>query len=383
MSAAAAAALTGIPAPSLSAGRLLTPAAVAGVARVPAASVAGSGTVYVTGPNDTGFQNYSGYSGNIAGSGLTNLASVSSNTTYTNRKLTTNYIGSPSAPVSNVVFNGCLWEMSGTNAPCVVICANGPVTFNYCTMRPTGLTDGTNRPDGVDGYQFGLVADGTPANPGTWNGFCKRLTMSHCDVWGFGNASLIQNIDGASTPHLFEYNWWHSARLNNNPEYDDHTDGPGCPGGGSTSYTTYNGNRIESEGDTNGLTYQTIPSGSLPGSTWSHMTVTNNLFGGFGNTVNISSGVAGNEQPGSYIIFEDNTFSTELDTFYSPLYDSVFASSAGGTNNSWRRNRWLVPPGAAWGTSGNSGKYWMPVDTNRNRTTGSDAPYVSTTDYTG
>lgn len=350
--------------------------------RVRPAAPSGGSALYVNGYDDTGFYNALTYPGgptDKAGAALTNGSGITiqSNTTYSNYKnLAFGQIGTTSTPVHNVVFNNCMWENSGQNAPNVILCGDGLLTFNYCTIRPAGLSDGTNRPDGVDGYQFGMLADGTKASPGTWNSFLEgSLVVNRCDFWGFGNATKIAGGTSSRT-HTFTNNWFHSARLNNNPDYDDHTDGPGSPGGGSSSYTTYTGNRIESEGDTNGLTYQSQPGGN---SQWDHFTITNNLFGGFGNCVNITNGAPGTETAPTNITFTDNTFSTFYDCYYSPVYKTLFS----GTGSTWRRNTWLVPPGAAWGTSGNSGKFWVPTDSNRNRTTGSDTPYVSATDYTG
>ena len=172
--------------------------------------------------------------------------------------------------------------------------------------------------------------------------------------------------------------WWHAAR--ENTDGSDHTDGPGNPGGGGEAYATYDRCRIEALGDTNGMAYQALPSG--PGSTVTdHITVRRTLFGGFGNCVAITAGnFATAVTGGTNVTFTDNTFSTELDCALSPLYTTATAT---GSGNVWARNRWKVPPGAYWGNPAHDGWFWLPVDQNRNRTTGDDTPYVSATDYTG
>lgn len=139
--------------------------------RVRPASSGSSGDLFVAGPTDTGFYNRPGYPGGTsdkAGTALTVDTSgsivVQSNTTYNNYKnIAFGEIGTASNPVHNVTFNSCVWENTGNTAPCVKICADGPITFNYCTVRPGGLTNNTTPVDGADGYQFAFLADGSQA----------------------------------------------------------------------------------------------------------------------------------------------------------------------------------------------------------------------------
>lgn len=333
---------------------------------------------YVSGPTDTGFQNAPGYPGSLTnGSAIT----VTSNQTYSfYRGLSDGELGQPASPISNVTFYGCCFE-SSANFAAVALRARGNVTFQYCTFKPSSKADNANTSlvTQTQGYQFGITADGTEASPGTWNSFADgTLTIDRCEFWGFANATKIFNGNATTKKRTFTRNWIHNAR--ENTDGSDHTDGLGAPGGGTESGTEIAYNRIESLGDTNGIVYQYEHSPAV--ASWSNFNIHHNLIGGWGYAVAI---MGGNEVTGSTgatgITFTDNIFSTALDLQYAPCYDMGFSATADG--NTWRRNRWLVPAGAAWGTSGNSGKFWIPNATPRNRTTGDDSIYVSTSDYTG
>lgn len=347
--------------------------------RLQASSVDGSVAPGGYTPPDAGFTFAPGYPGGVNdfagtalqdGSGIT----IQSNQTYSYYKnLQWGNIGTLGNPVHNVTFIGCLWEADGANTAAVVPACDGDITFQYCTIRPTNHTDHTAPVAQNAGYQYGIVADGTLASPGTWNSFVENgeLIVDHCDIWGYANATMVQGST-QTYPHSFTYNWVHNARLNTSG--DDHTDGIGCPAGGSAAYVTISHNWIEDIGDTQGLAYQNSPGPSV----WDHFTITNNVFGGWGFTVNLSSGTPGSPGGGTNIIFEDNIFSTRIRPAYGPLYTAAIAS---GSGNSWRRNTWWVPSGAAWGSPAHDGWYWMPVDSNI--IGNDDTPYVSQTDYTG
>lgn len=361
-------------------GALTGTAAFTGSGVLAATSGSSASTAYVTGPADTGFYNSPSYPGGTsdkAGASLTNGAgiTVQSNTTYSNyRNLGQGEIGLPSAPVHNVTFNNCVWETSGTNAANVMIRSDGPMTFNYCTVRPTGASNNTAAVAQTSGYQYGIVADGTPASPGTYNTYQSgtgTLGFYYCDVWGYANATKTAQST-ASSPIVFDHCWVHNSRLNT--DGNDHTDGIGNPAGGPAAYVTINACRIEDDGDTNGICYQNTPGPS----TWDHFTITNNLISGWGFAVNISGGTQASPNGGTNIIFTDNTFSTAIKPLFGPLYDNRMAN---GTGSLWRRNKWLVPAGAAWGSATHDGWFWMPVASNIVGT--DDTPFVSLTDYTG
>jgi hypothetical protein len=328
-------------------------------------------------PFDTGFTYAPGYPGGVndfAGTSLIDGSGItiqSNQTYYYYKNLGQGAIGTPASPVQNVTFVGCVWEASGATEPALILAANGQLNFSYCTIRPIGYTDRTASVPQSAGYQYGIIADGTPASPGTWNSFCKGLTVDHCDIWGYANATMTQ-YSSQATPHVFTNTWVHNARLNTSGA--DHTDGVGLPAGGINTYFTIDHCWIEDIGDTQGVAFQNSPGPS----TFDHFTITNNVFGGWGFTINVSSGTSGSPGGGTYITFTDNVFSTKIKPIYGPLYSSLIAS---GTGSTWRRNKWHVPSGAAWGNPAHDGWYWMPVDSNIIGT--DDTPYVSQTDYTG
>ena len=108
-----------------------------------------------------------------------------------------------------------------------------------------------------------------------------------------------------------------------------------------------------------------------------HFTVTNNLFGGFGYTVNFDTDSGG---AASNITFTDNTYTTALAPQYGPLFNTSGVLSTGSL---WRRNKWLVPAGAQWGLPQHDGYFWMPVAADNHFPNQDDSLFVSLTDYTG
>jgi hypothetical protein len=333
---------------------------------------------------NTGFQNAPGYPGgpsDIAGASLTDGSSITiaSNTTYSYYKnLTYNLtgeIGSPSVPVHNVTFTGCLWETNGPSSAGLLLCADGPLTFQYCTVRGLVTTPPCSQ---ANGYQYGCVADGTQAFPGTFNTFAQQVTFSNCDFWGFANGTKMAGST-ATWPLLYDTCWFHDLRANDNGL--DHQDGPGCPqavaGTEGGSSITFNKCTVEALGDTQGLAFQGT------GATWSDMTITNNLFGGFGNFINLAGPAAGGGTR-TNITVTDNTWSTRLQCTDSPLYDAYWPAA----NGLWRRNKWYVPAGAFYGNPAYNGYYWLPASVNfasYNSSTNDELAMglVSTTDYTG
>ena len=274
--------------------------------------------------------------------------------------------------MTNVTFIGCLWENNGTNSPCAVPCSTGAMTFQYCTLRPTGLTLPSQLTQ-AGGYKYGVPCDGTQGSPGTWNSFCAgALRFENCDFWGFSNATQIQGST-VTAPLTYDTCWVHDARPNTDGL--DHTDGLGCPAGGTAAYVTITNCTVESIGDTQGLAFQNTPGPS----SWDHFTVTGNLFGGWGNTISIIGGTAASPNGGTNITFTGNTFSTRLTCQLTPLYSTLMAPSSNG--NLWRNNKWHVPAGAAWGNPAHDGYYWLPVGSNIIGT--DDTPFSSLTDYTG
>jgi hypothetical protein len=238
------------------------------------------------------------------------------------------------------------------------------------------MTDHTAVVNGVDGYQYGLICDGTSAAPGTWNGFVDgSLDMQNCHFWGFANASK-ENSSTQANRHKWLNCVIENPRLNNNVNYDDHTDGIGSPGGGALPYYWVEGCWIIGpQADTNGIACQNTGGGD-----YSNATITGNVFGGFGNTIQISQGTYPTIGSPPNLTFTNNVFHCAYKPQLSPLYSGAVAT---GTGTVWRGNKVYVPSsGATWGAPSQDGMFWIPNSNNISGTgSAALAPYVSTTDY--
>lgn len=296
-----------------------------------------------------GYKGWAGYTGTLTnGSGLTPL----SNTTYTGMDFPGGLdIGSTGTPLSNTVFRGCRFHGVNVDDKLVGLWGDG-IVLDQCTFDP-----GFNPPVAhANSYQYGIAANGG------FGTHVAALMMIACEGYGWGN---MVDTEGStqSKPQVFQDCWFHDAADDGG---DYHTDGIGTESGGNGSYIVIDHCTIESLGNTNALAFQ------APG-TYDHFTITNNKFGGFGYTIAILDGATN-------ITFTDNVFSTELDIRFGPLYPDTWWTDAKGST--WRRNKWLVPSGAAWGTPGNSGKFWIPavIDVTNGDT---DNLCTSTSDYAG
>jgi hypothetical protein len=260
-------------------------------------------------------------------------------------------VGSTSSRVQNVTFRGCRFHGIAVGNALVVLYGDA-ITFDYCSFEPGVAAP----PCPYDkSYQYGIAGNGG------YGSVIQQLTVTHSDFWGFGNAIDTQGSTEAK-PHLFRDNWIHDASDDGGAIY--HTDGIGAESGAGTgSYVVIDHNTIESHGNTNGIAYQA--------GTYDHFTITNNLVGGFGYTVALLGGA-------TYTTFTDNTFTTRLAVAWGPLYGTNFWTTTGSV---WRRNRWKVPSGAAWGNPQHDGWYWLP-DASGN-SGASDASFVSQTDFGG
>ena len=253
--------------------------------------------------------------------------------------------------VANVTFRGCRFHGIAVGEKLVGLFGDN-ITFDDCSFEP-----GVAAPPVpyAKSYQYGLAGNGG------YYTVIGQLTVSRCDFWGFGNAIDTMGSTQAK-PHVFRDNWIHDAADDGGALY--HTDGIGAESGAGTgSYVVIDHNTIESLGNTNGVAYQ---AGS-----YDHFSITNNLLGGFGYTVAVLGGAPNTT-------FTDNTFSTRMPVGFGPLYPVSFWTTTGST---WRRNRWQVPAGAAWGNPAHDGWFWLPDATENGGA--SDTPYVSQTDFGG
>lgn len=295
------------------------------------------------GPLSTGYRNAPGYPGALTPF----VGSLQSGTIYAFRSFIGGIdVGTRASSLSRVHFFGCLFKAAGE---ALVRLYGDDITFEYCSFEPDVDAPPVSY---SSGYQYGLCANGG------WYTSIGKLTVTSCDMWGFANG--IDCIGSTrSKPHVFRNNWIHDARADGGR---DHTDGIGFMGGkGSSSYVVVENNVIESIGNTNGIAWQ--------GGTYDHFTIAGNQISGWGYGVNISGTT-------SDILFVDNVFSTRLKCAWGPLYPSNFWTTPGSL---WKRNRWKVPVGAAWGDLAHDDWFWRPAR-GGGRTT-NDAAYVSRVDF--
>jgi hypothetical protein len=259
-------------------------------------------------------------------------------------------VGGQSTPKTGIKFVGCRFHGANPGGGMVLLYGND-ISFDHCTFEPD-----VEPPQNVSydqSYQYGLTGNGG------YYTHIGKLTVTACDLWGWGNAIDVNPTTDATMPQVYRDNWIHHAADVQHAVY--HHDGIGAESGASSgSYVTLDHNTIESLGNTNAVAYQAT-------GPYSHFTITNNLFGGFGYTVAILGGA-------TYVTFTGNTFSTRIQSVYGPLYPDDFWTKTGSV---WKNNKWMVPPGAAWGNPAHDGWFWLP-------TAGSvtdDSGYVSKTDY--
>jgi hypothetical protein len=293
---------------------------------------------------NTGYTAWPGYTGSLTNySGADPIPVAFNGTTYQGLRFNGGVaIGTAGSRPSGVTFRGCLFEATAPNFPNVQDYGTN-TTFEYCTFRPASV--GSPPVSFAQSYQFGVNHSGV------------GLTARRCEFWGFGNAIQLDVSSTATNPVTVESCYMHDAADQSHDVY--HHDGILSSNGGSNvSYITIRNNTIISGGNTNAIALQVDP--GTP-QYYSNITATGNLLGGFGATVNIGGNGSGNTN----VVFTDNTLSTLIQPVFFELYGWT-----DGSGNLWRRNRWLVPPGAAYGSPGDSGKYWTPSG-------------VSTTDWTG
>ncbi len=301
-------------------------------------------------PNNctTGYKSAPDYPGSLHSCGA-----IQSNNTYN----FCDYPGQTSITATNVTFHGCRFHGTEVNQALVILHGDN-LTFDYTSFEPDQPFVHNTQVPFDSSYQYGLEADGG------YGSSIQKLTVTHSDFWGFGNAVDVAGSTQAK-PQVFRDNWVHDPSNDGLPNPGNyHTDGIGNESGhGTGSYLVIDHNTIVSPGNTNGIAFQQ--------GTYDHYTLTNNLFGGYGMTVALIGS--------TYTTFTNNTYTTLLKPVWGPLYGANFWTSTGSV---WARNKWLVPAGAAWGTPANSGKYWLPCTYTIDSQVRDDW-YTSTTDYDG
>lgn len=289
---------------------------------------------------NTGFAAWPGYTGSLTTySGPMPIPAAASGTTYQGLRFTGATVGVPGSFPTGVTFRGCLFEITDPNDWNVQDYGTS-TTFEYCTFRPAAVA--APPVSLAQSYQYGI------------NHVGLSLTVRRCEFWGFGNGIQL-GVSTQTNPVLVEDSYFHDCADQAGSTY--HHDGIlSNDGGTQMRYITIRRNTIVSGGNTNGIALQ------YDGNYYSNITVVGNLLGGFGYTVNIGGAATGN----SNVVFTDNTLTTAIEPVFGELY-----GWADGNGNTWRRNRWRVPAGAAYGSPADDGKFWWP-DGSRNAT-----------DYTG
>jgi hypothetical protein len=293
------------------------------------------------GPTNTGYLNAPGYPGSL--------------TTWPGGSLTPGntysfYLddGGLNVNADGVTFYGCAFRATAPGFANVNLNANTPV-FSWCTMEPQAVS--SPRPGGgvnfADSYQYGI-----DQNPG-FTGF----TVSHCDIWGFGEGMQISDPSGSSqgSPVNVSDSWIHDASdQGTGPIGPYHVDGILC-NNGPVPYMTFHHNTISGPYDTNALALQTTGGGSS-GTPYDHITITDNYFSGYGFMVN-----SGGDTNSTHVTFQGNVWADDYEPGFGPLYGASMYTLA--NNGAWSGNKYWAKQGT-WMNKGNDGLYWWPGDGN-------------------
>jgi hypothetical protein len=293
---------------------------------------------------------------------LTAAGSVTSNNTYSFR----DFNGLTLSNASNVTFFGCRFKSNSVDFANIRLINCRNIKFDFCSVVPSKHAQPTHPSvwpsagagtsatgnsgyapymiPGNDGYQYGIRMEGSTG--------CTDIIVTHCDIWGFGNAI---DFAGAAGGILVEDSWIHDAA---NPDAQGyHTDGPGyLDGGGGRKNIIINRCTIASLGNTNGIAFQAASS------RYENITVSNCFLSGFGYCVDMCHNVSGN----SGMVFTGNVFGTHVRWHWGPLYAN-FAGQFGESSNLWRGNKLWVMPGTSKAgsssfdfTGADDGKFVLP-----------------------
>ncbi|EFA86489.1 hypothetical protein PPL_00283 [Heterostelium album PN500] len=258
------------------------------------------------------------------------------------------YVGSGSNYPRNITFIGCRFASNALDDANVAVFGYN-ITFNYCTFEP--IFNITN-PSYTQGYQYGIDQ----------RKFAGGLFINYCNIWGFGNG-LQLGFSNKTNPIIVTNSWIHNPRADGGI---DHTDGI-LENYGGVSYMTFDHNTIVGVGNTQALGLQGADD------PYDHITVTNNLFSGYGYVVSFGHKMSTN------IIFTGNVWSSQFEPIHGPMYDSTLFETA-GLNNLWKNNTLKVYPGTTWMNFGNNGKYWWATDgmvSNPNQIIGHNIDYIN------
>jgi hypothetical protein len=299
----------------------------------------------------TGHEAWPSFDGLTAYSGPDPIRAAGANQTFEGISFEGLTVGVDGDTTSNITFRGCRFRSSWNDGWNVRVYGSTNILFEYCTIEP--LNSQAVPVVLANAYQYGIDIRAA-----------SSVTARYCNIWGFGNAFQIEQ-SSESLPVVVEGCYIHDAADQAGATF--HHDGFLSNNGGP-QFVVLNGNTIISGGNTNAVALQSV------GAPYDNITITGNLFGGFGYTVNIGD----DEGPNcTNITFTDNVFTTA-----SPLpnfgpYKNTWPGQASGST--WRRNRWRY---GGNGDPSADGKFWLPNGgevTDWEDLTG----WVSDTDYAG
>lgn len=316
--------------------------------------------------NPVGFAAAPGFTGLTTFSGTLSSGTSGNHQVYLFKDFNAGSGGTSINGLSFIDFIGCRFQSNSLPNFNVNCSSSSNITFTYCSFTPlasfatsppgsawpsagagantTSFVTGVNCINGNDGYQFACnVASGGP------------VSWQSCDFWGFG-----QNGPGffSTTAQLTCNNCWIHDACNASPQ-GYHTDGMGYQNNGTgPSNVTITNCTIASIGNTNALAWQHATSG------YSNIIMTGNYLSGYGYNSALGSVSGGIRLTNS--TFANNTFGTDLQWIFGPIYTN-YTSDFSGFGNSWSGNKLSVLPGSTKAstsgfsfTSADNGKFIWP-----------------------
>jgi hypothetical protein len=116
-------------------------------------------------------------------------------------------IGSSSLHPTNVTFVGCRFASNAVGDANVAVYGDN-ITFDYCTFEPNRVSAPPTAY--AQGYQYGIDQR-----------YAGRVTVDHCDFWGWGNGIQL-GWSSQAKPFVVRNSWFHDARDDGGGV--DHTD---------------------------------------------------------------------------------------------------------------------------------------------------------------
>ncbi len=182
-------------------------------------------------------------------------------------------------------------------------------------------------------YQYGIDQN-----------YSGGFTVDNSDFWGFSDAIQFA-WSSAAKPVTVRNSWFHNEASNGGVA---HTDGI-LDNYGGVSHVVIDHNSIVGNGNTQGIALQ----GTTP---YSDLAITGNYFSGYGYMLCIGSNMLSTN-----VTFTDNTWGTDIEPGWGPLYGNAMFTTP-GLGNQWSANRIHVVPRTQWMAFSNNDLYWWPMD---------------------